>query len=64
MTPGTHSASARRAQRTLTPDQQLKFTSLSRKLAVGGEYSLKAQSRVEAREARSAAIVKLVEGKA
>lgn len=52
--------SARRKHRALTPHERDKFTTLSRKLAAGGEYSLMAQSRVATREARSAAIIKLI----
>ncbi len=53
-------SSARRKHRVLTPDERAKFTTLSRKLAAGGEYSVMAQNRVATREARSAAIIKLI----
>ncbi|MBT0995483.1 hypothetical protein KIN34_14445 [Cellulomonas sp. DKR-3] len=55
---------AGRRHRALTAQERVQFEALRTKLAPGGEYAVKAAKRVAAREARSAAIIKLIDGKA
>jgi|GEM_PF-1349271 len=52
-----------RAPRPLTALERKAFRELRAKLAPGGLYAVKAQKRVEDREARSAAIIKIIDGK-